>query len=204
MPAVNLDDRYLIWQLVAVKRGYAVSWFDDAFLKGVRGSLSGVWPADVSCVLNLDRGYGNPVISDCLMNSGRHLLVSSRLKSFLAGAAGPDIEYWPIQIRDLGGHLLGEPYFFVHLPNPHRCLDPEATKERLVFTSDPGRPLCRISSFDPVMLVSWPLANALADEGFIGFRFMGLFDYGIQGELPPHIGRSKVEALNARLRVPKK
>jgi len=214
MVALNLDDRYLLWQPVTDKRAYAVSRFDDAFLKKLSGSLAGLWPAGVFCVLNADRGAGGPVLPDSLSYKARRLLVSPRLKAFLAGAAIPDIEYWPIKVIDPTGRALGEPYFFVHLLNAPDCLDLEACGaqqsrilpamaekvERLAFKGDPARPLWRPSTFTQVTLVSWPLAEALADAGFSGFRFMGLFDYGLRGDLPPHPQRHKVDALSARLR----
>jgi hypothetical protein len=213
MAAMDLDDRYVIWQLVAMKHAYEVTRFDDAFLKRAPGSLAGIWPAGAFCVLDLSKGFESPVLPDSLMNKERRLLVSPLLKNFLEKAALPNVEYWPIKIMDPTGRVLGDPYYFVHLFNSPDSLDLEASGakrsrilpgmaekvERLVFKSDPGRPLSRPKTFTPVTLVSWPLAESLANTGFSGFRFMGLFDYGIKGDLPPHPRRYKVDALCARL-----
>mgnify|MGYP000063308927 CR=1 FL=1 len=56
-----------------------------------------------------------------------------------------------------------------------------------------------ISFAASVVLVRWPLAETLAKEGFRGFRFMGLFDYGIKGDLPANPKRAPVDVLCAQL-----
>lgn len=210
---MNLEDRYLIWKPVTTKRAYTVSRFDDAFLRRAPGSLAGLWPAGIFCVLDTEKGVAHPILPDSLWNKDRRLLVSPRLQAALAQAAPPDIEFWPIKIIDPAGRVLGEPYFFVHFLNAPDCLDLEACGatrsrilpamaekvERLAFKSDPARPLCRPSTFAQIALVSWPLAETLAAEGFSGFRLMGLFDYGIRGDLPSHPGRHRVDALCTRL-----
>jgi hypothetical protein len=210
---MNLDDHYLIWQLVASKRAYVVHRFDDAFLKRVSGSLTGIWPASAFCVMTAETGVEDPVLPDSLFNTDRRLFISPRLKSFLEKAAVSDIEYWPIKVMDRTGRPLSEPYFFVHLMNGPDCLDLEASGAtrsrmlpriaekiaRLEFKSDPDRALYRPGTFSKVALVSWALAEKLASEKFSGFRFMGLFDYGIHGDLPPNPKRHAVDALCARL-----
>jgi hypothetical protein len=214
---MNLDDRYLLWQFVEMKCAYAVQRFDDAFLKGTPGSLASVWPSSAFCVLDAERGSGDPFLTDSLWNSGRRLLISPRLKTCLEKAGLADVEYWPLKIIDRSGSPLGEPYFFVHLLQAPDCLDLDASgatrsrilphmaekAERLIFKNDPARPLFRPSTFVKITLVSWPLAETIAAEGFSGFRFMGLFDYGIRGDLPAHPGRHRVDALCTQLRTRK-
>jgi len=210
---MNLDDRYLIWQLVAVKYAYVVSRFDDAFLRRPPGSLKGIWPEGAFCVLDTNEGSGDFLLPDSLWNRNGRLFVSPRLKTFLAKSALPDVEYWPIKVIDSSGRPLSEPYFFVHFLNAPDCLDLDASGakrsrilpgiaekvELLAFKSDPAKPLFRPRTFGQVTLIAWELAAALSNAGFSGFRFMGLFDYGIKGDLPPNPKRQAVDALSARL-----
>src|SRR5271167_2933602 len=91
--AMNLDDRYLIWQLVAVKYAYVVSRFDEAFLRRPLGSLKGLWPSGAFCVLDTNEGSGDFALTDSLWNRRGRLFVSPRLKASLAKSAGPDVEY---------------------------------------------------------------------------------------------------------------
>jgi len=212
---IDLHNRYLIWQLVAMKRAYTVTRMDDAFLKRRPGSLEGIWPAGAYAVLEDEPGNEEGWLPDSLWNASKRLIISPRLKSFLERAALPDVEYWPLKLMDRTGCPLGEPYYFVHLLNPPDCLDLAASGAtrsramptlaekvaRLAFHSDPAKPLCRPSTFAGVTLVSWPLAESLGGHGFSGFRWMGLFDYGIKGDLPPDPRRHKVDALCARLSV---
>jgi hypothetical protein len=158
---MNLNDRYLIWQPVAVQQAYAVRRFETAFLKRGAGSLSAVWPAGAFCVLDAERRRGDPFLTDSLFNTDHHLLISPRLKKFLERVAGPDIEYWPLKVIDRTGRPLSEPYFFVNFLNAPDCLDlaacgatrsrilPDLAEkvQRLWFKSDPARALCRPYTF---------------------------------------------------------
>jgi len=206
---LNLDDRYLIWQLVQTRRAYAVIRFDNEFLRGQLGSLAGTWPEAAFCVVDAAKGPGDLLLPDCLWNTDHRLFISSRLKDFLSRQALPDVEFWPIKVIDPTGRPVGQPYFFLHLFNGPDCLDlaasgatrsrilPEKAEklERLLFVSDPERPLFRPKTFAQITLVQWSLAKAIAQQKFSGFRFMGLFDYGLKGDLPPHPERYKVDAL---------
>jgi len=217
MGVLDLSDRYLLWKLVRLKHAFEVTRFDSAFIRRRDASLAGLWPDGVYCVLKASRGSSLPILPDSLWNADGQLLVSPRLQRALARAALPDVEYWPVKVIDPTGRPVGEPFFFVHLLNAPDCLDLEASgatrsrilpeiaekAERLAFRNDPERPLCRPKTFRKITLIRWPLAEALAQEGFSGVRFMGLFDYGIKGDLPPHPGRSKVDALCARLSAPR-
>jgi len=125
-----------------------------------------------------------------------------------------DVDYVRIKVIDPSGLLRHDSYFIVCFLNSPPCLDLDASGatrsrllpskaeklERLVFKTDPNRPLFQPAEFHKVTLVSTALAEALAKEGFSGFRFMGLFDYGIKGDLPPHPARSPVDTLCKRLR----
>jgi len=210
---MNLDDRYLIWKPVESKRAYSISRFDDAFLKRAPDSLVGVWPDDAFCVVDLERHMRDAFVPDSLLNAGKRLIVSSRLKAALVRASVTDVEYWPIKVIDRTGRPMSEPYFFVHLMNLPDCLDLDASGatrsrmrtsiaekiERFEFKTDPERPLLRPKPLASVVLVRWPLAETLAKEGFRGFRFMGLFDYGIKGDLPANPKRAPVDVLCAQL-----
>ena len=210
---MNLDAHYLVWQPVSVKGAYAVLRFDDALLKRTEGTLSENWPAEAFCVVDTERGTEEPVLLDFLSNRDRRLIVSGRLKLFLEKKALPEVEYLPVRIIDRIGKRLDDAYFVVRLLNGPDSLDLDASGatrsrilpskadkvQRLVFKSDPARALFSPGNFNKVSLVSWELAQALAEEGFSGFRFMGLFDYGLHGDLPPHSQRFTVDAVCARL-----
>ncbi len=209
---MNLDHNYLIWQRVEVKRGYSVIRFDEEILKRSPESLVGLWAAETFCVLDAERATGDPILTDSLWNRGGRLFISPRLKMALEQAAVPFVEYWPLRIIDRTGRTLGPPYFYAHLLNAPDCLDLEASGakhsrilpgmaekiERLVFKEDPKRPLWHPLTFTKVTLASRELAKTLGAEGFTGFRFMGLFDYGKKGDLPPHPSRHAVDALHRR------
>jgi len=206
---MNVDDRYLVWQLVAGKRTYSVLRWDRDFIKRSSGSLAEIWPAAAFCVLDASPGAGEPLLPDCLLNTEQSLLISSDLKQALVEANVDNVEFWPLKIIDRTGRSLGQPYFFVHLLNTPDCLDLDASGatrsrlfpgmaekvQRLVFARDPERHLFSPRTFSSVTFLSWELAGLLAKGGFSGFRFMGLFDYGIKGDLPPHPARYKVDAL---------
>lgn len=210
---LNLDNNYLVWQLVETRYAFALTRFDDGFLKQTPGSLASLWPQGAYGVLEEEPGVSHPFLPDCLFNPQRRLFISPRLKNFLEKLVIADVEYWPLKILDPSGLPLGDPYFYMHLTNPPACLDlvaSQATRSRILpgiaekvktlnFHSDPDRLLFRPAEFAKVTLVRWDLGEKLADEGFSGFRLMGLFDYGRRGDLPPDPRRHKVDTLSNRL-----
>lgn len=195
----------LIWQLVAVKGASAIHRFDEP--------SPSAWPANAFCVMTREAGVKEAVLTDCLWNAEQRLFVSGRLKNTLEAAGVTEVDYLPLKVLDRTGKVLDPAYFFIHCRNAPDCLDLEASGakrsraipskaeslQQLVFKSNPARALFRPSTYHKVMLVSWPLAETLADAGFSGMRFMGLFDFGFKADLPPNPHRSRVDALCKRL-----
>ena len=210
---MNLDAKYYSWDAVALKGAYRVRRMDDTLLRRGDGPLAGAWPASHSCIVHLESPYKDPRLPDHLLNAERRLLVSKRLKECLEKNAVTDVEYLRIKVIDPTGLLLDDSYFIVHFLNAPACLDLDACGatrsrlmpskaeklERLEFKSDPARPLFQPSEFNKLTLISAALAEALAKEGYTGFRFSGLFDYGLK-DLPPNPARSPIDALCKRMR----
>jgi hypothetical protein len=220
--AENLKSPYLVWQGVASPQAYAVRRWDDALGKNPGGAplylssdepLAARWPKKVMCLVDHEHRQNQPVLQDFLVNAEQWLVVSGRLKTFLENANVPDVEYLPVQVIDPTGLPLDENYVIVHLLNSPDCLDMQASGAklsrvvpnkaerilRIALKNDPGRPLFRPSTFGKLTLVSWALAEAIADHGFSGFRFMGFFDYEWIGDLRPHPKRAPIDALCKRL-----
>jgi hypothetical protein len=220
--APDLKSPYLCWQGVASRKFYAVQRWDDVLSKNPAGPpfflsddkpLAARWPARVVCVVESTVRSGKPTLPDYLMNSEQWLAISGPLRACLEKAGVPDVEYLPVQVIDPTGLPLSDSYSIAHTLNSPDCLDLKASGatqsrvipskaekiQRIVFKNDPGRPLFRPSKFGKITFVSWALAETLADHGFTGFRFMGLFDYGHPGDLPPHPKRAPIDALCTRL-----
>jgi hypothetical protein len=211
---MDLDSIYLCWQGVASKQAYYVRRWDDACLNPAPDKpLAALWPAKVFCLVDREDLSRKPVLNDYLVNAEQRLVVSGRLKTFLQNAGVPDVEYLPVQVIDPSGLRLDDSYSIVHTLNSPDCLDLDACGarrsrvvpskaekiQRIVFKQDPERALFRPGNFNKITLVSWTLAEAIAAHGFTGFRFMGLFDYGFSGDLPPNPKRAPVDALCGRL-----
>jgi hypothetical protein len=203
----------LIWQLVSVKGALYVHRFDDPNSKKAEKDVAGSWPNNAFCVVHADRGVKDALLTDCLWNPEGRLFISARLKGCLVRVGVTDVEFLPLKIIDRTGRLIDPDYSLIHFRNAPDCLDLEAsgatrsrairskaeTLERLVFKSDPGRLLFRPLTYSKVTLVSLALAETMANEGFSGMRFMGLFDFGIRGDLPPNSQRFAVDTLCNRL-----
>ncbi len=213
---------YLCWKGVASDKAYAVYRWDDALGKNPSGPalslasdepLAARWPAKVMCLVKSSHAYKKPVLPDYLMNTGEWLVISGRLRAFLENADVRDIEYLPVHVIDPTGLPLDTSYSIAHTLNSPDCLDmtrsgakpgrlipAKAEKiQRIVLKNDPARSLFRPATFSKVTLLSWALAEAMAEHGFTGFRFMGLFDYGITGDLSANPERAPVDALCSRL-----
>ena len=192
---MNLDTAYVCWQLVANKRAYTVHRLDEE--KNL-------------CIVHPPPRFGrDPRLEDCLMTQDRRLYISGRLKNFLEIFGVPDVEYRRVRVIDGTGLPLDDSYSILHFLNDPDCLDLDACEatrsrilpskaekvKRLLFKNDPARPLFQPRHFNKIVLVGWELASIMAKEKFTGFRFMGPFDYGLRGDLPPHPLRHKVDAL---------
>jgi hypothetical protein len=204
----------LTWELVAVKGASAIHRFDDQMLGNPEAEVGALWSAQAFCVVTREDGVKEVQLTDCLWNAERRLFVSPRLKQSLQTAGVTDVEYLPLKVIDRTGRVLHSSYYFLHFRNAPDCLDLDASGakrsraipskaerlERLAFKNDPGRALFRPSTYGKVTLMSWSLAEALAATGFTGMRFMGLFDFGIKGDLPPNAQRFRVDTLCNQLR----
>jgi hypothetical protein len=202
-----------VWQLVAVKGTCTVQRLDEGPLRKPEAEVAAAWPADAYCVVESEAGFKRLQLTDCLWNAQGRILISPRLKESLCGFGVPDVDYLPLRVIDRTGKTLALDYALVHFRNSPDCLDLEASGakrsrvlprkaeslERLVFKSHPGKPLFHPETYNKVTLLSGPLAERLADEGYTGMRFMGLFDFGAKGDLPPHPERRAVDALCTRL-----
>ncbi len=203
----------LSWRLVEVQGAFYVHRFDDSLIRKAEKDVAPSWPANAFCVVDADGPLKEARLTDCLWNNSAQWFVSARLKECLERAGVTEVDYLPLKIIDRSGRVLDPHYFLIHFRNAPNCLDLEAsgakrsraipskaeTLERLVFNKEPNRALFRPLTYSKVTLISWPLAETMADVGFSGLRFMGLFDFGLKGDLPPNPQRFAVDALCNRL-----
>ncbi len=217
MPPVDYDALYLCWQGVPSKQSYYVQRWDEKLTLNLGSDqpLAAEWPATLFCLVDCNPLHKNPVLPDYLMSVENWLMVSGRLRKCLEAAGVSDVEYLPVEIIDPTGLKLDNSYSIVHTLNSPDCLDLDAsgakrsravrTKaekiQRIAMKNDPGKDLFRPASFNKISLLSWKLAGLIADQGFTGFRFMGLFDYGFPADLPANPKRAAVDALCNRLRT---
>jgi hypothetical protein len=131
----------------------------------------------------------NTVLSDNLMNKYQLIVVSERLKEFLAGRKLGLVEYQPVIVRDHKGKKT-EPYYLVNPLNPIDCLDRQASGaivrptektqimhvKRLVLRKDaidPNRQLFRIANYTQARMVRRDLVAAI-EKMFVGLKFREL------------------------------
>ncbi len=188
---------YVIWTwLPNVKYAAALGGFVDfenshLFRQG--HLFAGTFPPEAKMAFDLDHPR-ETVLTDNLINPNRVLVVSERLRDFLAKRELKAVEYLPIPILDHKKNLLAEKYFIAHTVDNVDCLDVAASKakfspllktrvsgvEKLILDpnrADPERQLFRIKNFADEALVRRDLADAISAAGFTSVGFRELANY---------------------------
>lgn len=188
---IAMNEKYVLWELD--NKATVYRRLDD--LEGPTGvkafeldgdtPLADRWTSPGTGAL-IDGNPKTPLVPDCLTHTG-WLVVSARLRQALEAHGVSHVEYLPIDLR-VKGASIGLPYFVVHFLDRPACLDIEAsgadfdlideteidTVKRLVFSSDPERPLFQIAHFNRVFITSIALAEALAKDAYSGIRWLPL------------------------------
>lgn len=217
---MDLSDKYLIWEHKSVPRTY---WGDE--LRGFEPTvkeyeigkgkpLLSRWPKSGAIFTVKNGDPKNPLLSDNLSNIYRQLIVSERVKNFLEQLNVPEVEYLPVNIKEQKGKSLKATYYIVHLLHHPDCLDAKAsganmsaldetsitTLKELVFNRDPGKILSRPAHYEKICLISWEVAEKLAEQKFSGIRFEALFQHPEFSTAPQDAEiKKQVDALNAKM-----
>ncbi len=174
---------------LASLQGYPDDW---KLYDGV--PLESEFPSDV--FFPMDPNYPRRSrLTDCIKNLNKTVVVSGRVRDFLAARDLPGVEYLPVGIRNHKGVMAkGGPFYIVHPNSSVDCLDLEAcepryssivktevaTLKRLVIENsklDPALQLFRVRHVSGQVFVRNELAEALNAEGFLGFHWLRLEYY---------------------------
>jgi len=163
---------------------------DDYELTAGTPRLEG-WPSDAQFGLDADFGIRLDDVVKCL---GSLLVLSERLRGFLAGEDLPNTEMLPVTILDLKGRPVETPYFVFHQTDLPEALDAEASgatanmiDPRLIMlvdqlvirpeAIDPDVRVFRLARFPSPVFFERSLAERIQSEGFTGIGFAELADY---------------------------
>lgn len=133
-------------------------------------------------------------LTDNLINLGRLIVASARLKDFLQARGLKNVEYLPVSIINHKGRVASKDYFVVHPIVPQDCLDLQASGARyshiipsdvasvqkLVIDParvDPDVSLFKLKSYGPPTLIRRQLAEEILQAGFRGVAFLELDEY---------------------------
>jgi hypothetical protein len=167
--------------------------FDDAPSFVLGRPLQGTFPDNVQFQMDPDAPR-DTVLTDFLVNINSLLVVSRRLKEFLAARAIKSVEYLPVTILNHKGKVASPDYFIVHTIDDIDCLDlaksvprySQIRKEainrvqKMVLDPalvDPARELFQVKNLDGFTFATRSLAEAMTKEKFTSIEWLPIEDY---------------------------
>lgn len=168
---------------------------NNAFMGGISDSAASVelrygrevgdtYPSDVTIHVDPTKP-DKTIVGEVLRNLSCHVIVSRRLKEFLAEKDLPDVEYLPLKVYNHKNRLVQKEYFIVNPFRPQACLNIPACG--FSWRAEPGRDPRHIDQFvvdesnctslpllfrpEPLfsyVLIHRELAQAIDEAGFEG------------------------------------
>jgi hypothetical protein len=147
-----------------------------------------------NAVFTVDPDFpNNTKLADTFYNTQRLVIVSEKLKEFIATWNPPEVEFLPVTILNHKSRPTGK-YFIVHPIHPVDALNPSKSgatwskrnKERidditnLVLNKDkidPARLMLKLRYFHKCVLIRKDLADAISKKGFTGIKWTECEEY---------------------------
>jgi len=164
---------------------------DDSFELKRGISRAEGFPKDASFNMNRKKKKSKK-LSDNIGNVDGLLVVSKKLKEFIAEKEPRDVEYLPVTIMDHKKKPINEEYFIVNPYKLIQCINTDETKNivwnaidpelisgctNIVLDSDKigiDYPLFRPRHLPYLVMIQADFANEISDAGFVGPHFFSL------------------------------